>query len=179
MNFEWFVEYWIYIEHWIWIKCTIIPKTNWLMPRSVETLNPSLNIEWFVEHWMACWLTNMPWTLNCSLNIKHLNIEWFIEYSHEYTLNMGNRRKCTIVSSIVETLKHPLNIEWFIEHWMILWILNMHWTLNGSLNIKVYDTKFFIHAGHARPRKYRVVNNFLSFYSVILKLGTKKELVIL
>ena len=35
------------------------------------------------------------------------------------------------------------------------------------------------HAKHARPRKFRVVNNFLSFYSVILKLGTKKELAIL
>ena len=38
------------------------------------------------------------------------------------------------------------------------------------------------HAKHARPRKFRVVNNFLfvnNFYSVILKLGTKKELAIL
>ena len=32
---------------------------------------------------------------------------------------------------------------------------------------------------HASPKKHRVVRNFLSFYSVILKLGTKKELVIL
>ena len=35
------------------------------------------------------------------------------------------------------------------------------------------------HGGHANPKKHRVVYNFLSFYSVILKLGTKKELVIL
>ena len=35
------------------------------------------------------------------------------------------------------------------------------------------------HAEHARPPKYQVVYNSLSFYSVILKLGTKKELVVL
>ena len=35
------------------------------------------------------------------------------------------------------------------------------------------------HAGHASPKKHRVAYNFVSFYSVILKLGTKKELVIL
>ena len=128
-------------------KCIIIPKTNCLIPRSVETLKPLLNVEWFVEHWMciepwmACWLMNMPWTLNCSLDIK-----WFIEYSHKYTLNMGNQRKCPIVPSIVEILKHPLNIDWFIEHWMVLWILNMHWTLNDSLNIEVCMTRIFLSA---------------------------------
>ena len=31
------------------------------------------------------------------------------------------------------------------------------------------------HAGHARPQKHRVVCNFLSFYPVILELGTKKN----
>ena len=45
------------------------------------------------------------------------------------------------------------------------------------------DKKFLrissIHGGHASPKKHRVVQNFLSFCSVILKLGTKKELVIL
>ena len=35
-----------------------------------------------------------------------------------------------------------------------------------------------VYAGHASPKKHRAVYNFLSFYSVILKLGTKKELVI-
>ena len=39
--------------------------------------------------------------------------------------------------------------------------------------------KVQIHGGHASPKKHLVVYNFLSFYSVILKLGTKKELVIL
>ena len=36
-----------------------------------------------------------------------------------------------------------------------------------------------MNGGHASPKKHRVVHNFLSFCSVILKLGTKKELFIL
>ena len=46
---------------------------------------------------------------------------------------------------------------------------------------KVYERgkKWTEHAGHANPKKYRTRYTFLSFYSVILKLGPKKELVIL
>ena len=55
--------------------------------------------------------------------------------------------------------------------------------LREAKNVKRFMKSFppsliYIHAGHARPRKFRDVNNFLSFYSVTLKLGTKKELAI-
>ena len=43
---------------------------------------------------------------------------------------------------------------------------------------KKTPTTTYEHGGHASPKKHRVVYNFLSFYSVILKLGTMKELVI-
>ena len=37
------------------------------------------------------------------------------------------------------------------------------------------SVKLSYHAGHARLRKYLFLNNFLSFYSVRLKLGNKKN----
>ena len=48
----------------------------------------------------------------------------------------------------------------------------------GSVLGSMVDQKYS-HAGHLSPKKHLVVYNFRSFYSVILKLSTKKELVIL
>ena len=50
---------------------------------------------------------------------------------------------------------------------------------NGSSKLDFELICFIIHAGHPRLRIFRDVNILLGFYSVILKLGTKKELVIL
>ena len=59
------------------------------------------------------------------------------------------------------------------------------WSSLGPLLVEVFKETFcagelcdYMHGGHASPKKHRVVHNFLSFCSVILKLGTKKELVI-
>ena len=62
----------------------------------------------------------------------------------------------------------------FILIWMVLRPPSSY-----VLNCCCYCCYSSFHGGHASPKKHRVVYNFLSFYSVIVKLGTKKELVIL
>ena len=61
--------------------------------------------------------------------------------------------------------------------------INIMWTADIQMKWRCdhrsCDCDLSNHAGHASPKKHRVVYNFLSFYSVILKLRSEKELVIL
>ena len=78
----------------------------------------------------------------------------------------GNQKNRTI------TMSHPLSVSWDTD---LLKNLEKAASTLSPQFIKARSRLISGKAGHARPQKHRVVYNFLSFYSVIVKLGTKKS----